>query len=473
MTSRRVVADSWRIRERWGAAPAAHGIVVCVVLAAAVAAAAPERSGAELEAEKPQASAADRVTASIADETLRALVAEVLDRNPTVASLEARARAAEQKGAQAGSLPDPQLTGMGFVAQPQTRVGPQVLQASLSQRLPWFGKLKLSRRAADEAAAAMRADVSARRLELVTETRRAYYELAFLDEQRTIVQTDKETLLHFEELARTRYASGLSHEQGVVKIDAEITKADNRLLDIQTRHATLAAWINALRDRPQDAAIPTPQPPALGPALGLDPSALRAQALSQRPDLHRADRDIARSDALVELAHKAFMPDLSVGATWTSVGQRTDPAGVASPPPDNGHDSLGVSLSLNLPMHRRRLAAGLTEAEEQRLAAVAHKRGVVAAIDRDLADLRERERLTGEQAHLFDDVLIIQAEQSLRSAEAGYAAGALNSLDLLDAERTLLDVRISAARARADHAIALARLEGAVGVPLAETKGAE
>jgi outer membrane protein TolC len=69
-------------------------------------------------------------------------------------------------------------------------------------------------------------------------------------------------------------------------------------------------------------------------------------------------------------------------------------------------------------------------------------------------------------------VLLVQAEQSLQSAEAGYAAGTLNALDLLDAERVLLEVRTGTERARADHAIALARLEGAVGAPLGiETEG--
>ena len=76
----------------------------------------------------------------------------------------------------------------------------------------------------------------------------------------------------------------------------------------------------------------------------------------------------------------------------------------------------------------------------------------------------------GDQIN-FERVLLIQAEQSLRSAESGYAAGNLNSLDLLDAERVLLEVRTGIERARTDHAIALARLEGAIGAPL-DTEGA-
>jgi outer membrane protein TolC len=67
---------------------------------------------------------------------------------------------------------------------------------------------------------------------------------------------------------------------------------------------------------------------------------------------------------------------------------------------------------------------------------------------------------------LLEDVLAIQAAESLRSAESAYGAGTLNALDLLDAERVLLEVRIASARARADYAIAVAQLEGTVAEPV-------
>jgi hypothetical protein len=61
---------------------------------------------------------------------------------------------------------------------------------------------------------------------------------------------------------------------------------------------------------------------------------------------------------------------------------------------------------------------------------------------------------------------MVQSEHALRSAEAAYTAGRVDALALLDAERVLLDVRLAAVRARADLAIARARLEGAIAAPL-------
>ena len=427
--------------------------------------------GGATSASSPSLAAADRVAAALEDPVLQELVRDTLERNAGLATAIAVARASLQKSPQAQALPDPVIGLTGYLSSPETRVGPQRLVATLSQRLPWSGKRSLRQQAALHRSEALVSEVSARRLDLVTEVRRLSLEIAYLDAYRKVVETDRETLIHYEQLARARYASGVGIEQGVIKIQAEITKDENRLLDIATRRATLVAALNGLRDRPQESPVPEialPRDTRTAPPLAV----VRARALEARPEMDAATAEIDRADTLVELARKDYRPDVTVGATYGLVTGRDVPGGLA--PPDNGRDIFGLSLSLNLPIKRGRLDAGLEEAADRRLAAVEHRRDVGATVDRAVGELVERLRLSGEQVELFERVLLIQAEQSLRSAESGYAAGNLNSLDLLDAERVLLDVRTGIERARADHAIALARLEGAIGAPLeeADTEGA-
>jgi outer membrane protein TolC len=415
----------------------------------------------------PPSDAADRIVTAQEDPVLRELLRDALERNPTLATTIAVARASLYLAPQAQALPDPVVGVTGYLSSPETRVGPQRLMATLSQRLPWKGKRRLREQAALHQSEALVSEVAARRLDVVTEVRRLSYEIAYLDAFRKVVETDRETLIHYEQLARARYASGVGIEQGVIKIQAEITKDDNRLLDIAARRATFVAALNALRDRPQESAVPeialprgtTPAPPL---------AALRARALAARPELDAAAAGVARADTLVELARKEYKPDVTVGATYGLVTGRSDLGAGIMPPLDDGKDVFGISLSLNLPIKRGKLNAGLEEAAERRLAAIEREREVTATVDRSLGELVERLRLSGEQVELFERVLVIQAEQSLRSAESGYSAGNLNSLDLLDAERVLLDVRTGTERARAEHAIALARLEGAIGGPLDE-----
>jgi cobalt-zinc-cadmium efflux system outer membrane protein len=398
------------------------------------------------------------------DPVLRELVRDSLERNPALATSIAVARASLHQAPQAQALPDPVVGVTGYLSSPETRVGPQRLMATLSQRLPWKGKRRLRQEAAMRRSEALVSDVSARRLDLVTEVRRLSLEIAYLDAYRSVVETDRETLIHYEQLARARYASGSGIEQGVIKIQAEITKDDNRLLEIATRRATLVAELNALRDRPQESPVPEialPGRTRTAPPVPI----VRARALEARPELDAAGAELARADTMVEIARREYKPDVTLGATYGLVTARSDLApGITVP--NDGKDVFGLSVSVNLPIKRGRLDAGLEEATEQRLAAVEHRRDVSASVDRAVGELVERLRLSGEQVGLFERVLLIQAEQSLRSAESGYAAGNLNSLDLLDAERVLLEVRTGIERARADHAIALARLEGAIGAPL-------
>jgi outer membrane protein TolC len=418
----------------------------------------------------PAAGAADRLAAGL-EPPLAELAAEVLAGNPDLARARREAVAAAQRAPQVRALPDPVASLTPFLASPQTRVGPQQAAASLSQRLPWFGKLALKEQAALHAAASARADAEARALALVTETRRLYYDLAFLAAQEVEVRTDRATLEHHEELARARYASGVGLEQAVVKLQAEITNDDNRLLDIATRRSALVASLNALRAAPQEAPLP---PLGLPDELALPElsyPALERTALAARPEMARARARIAEAGAMIELAKKEYFPDVTLGLTYTLVGEREDAAGRAMPPEGNGDDVVGLMAGVNLPVWRKKLAAGVEEASERELAAQEGLRAVATEIAGALGDLVHRIPLTAEQYALFDQVLAVQAEEALRSAEAAYSAGALGALDLLDAERVLLEVRIAAARTLADLAIAVARLEGAVAAPLVRAQG--
>ncbi len=428
-----------------------------------------ERSADDLDPEDlayaPGEAPAERIAAAIADETERALIAEVLDRNPDIAAIAARATAVALRAPQVEALPDPMVGVTAFVKPPETRVGPQQASLSVAQRFPWFGTLGLRERAALFEAAEAAADLEAVRLKVLTESRRLYYELGFVDALAEVVRADRATLSHYSELAKTRYESGVGLQQAVIKLQTEITNADARLLEIGDRRASLVAALNAMRDLPQS----TPLPPVAIPVLAevrFDPAAVREQALASRPLIVLADARIARSQTMTGLSEKRYKPDLVAGLFYTWVGDRDDPAGRLNPPSDNGEDIFGISAGISIPLWGKKLSSGLEEALSMEQSASEARRAAVASIDRTLGELTARLEYTWDQLRLFEDVVVIQAEQSLLSAEAGYSAGSQDALDLLDAERVLLDVRTAIERSQADYAKTIAELEGAVGAPL-------
>ncbi len=436
--------------------------VLCVVLlAGALVAVADSEMPAEL-------SAADTIVSSITDVKQRLLLDEVLDRNPRLARLAAEAAAAAQRAPQVKALPDPTASLTWFLMSPQTRVGPLQATINISQSLPWFGTLALEEQAAVLDAAASRARVEAARLTVVTKSRNAYLDLQFLDAESRLAREDRATLEHYSELALARYASGVGLDQAVIKLQAEITRTDTRLLAIATRRAEIVAGLNALRDQPQTTPVVVAEPGARW-SSELDPEALRRRSLAGRPELAAAMAEAEAAGVRVERSKKAYSPNLMVGLRYGFVGRREDAAGQLNPPEGNGDDDLALTAGVSVPVWRSKLRAGVEEGTARRLAADEAVREATATIDGELGELLHRIPLLEDQVDLYENVLIVQARQSLVSAESAYAAGTAGALDLLDAERVLLQVRVAAARARTDLEIAYARLEGVVAGPLEVT----
>jgi outer membrane protein TolC len=415
--------------------------------------------------EEELVSPAERVVRALDDPSLRALAAQVLQDNPGLAAAAANARAADQAAPQQKALPDPTAGITGFVRSPETRVGPQKLTLKVRQTLPWKGKNASLEEEASAASRAAAAEVHALELERLAEIRRIYWELAFLDKLEAITEEFLAYLEKHESISQQRYATGTGTVQGVIKLQAEITGVQSRLIDIDSRRAVLRAEANTLRGRPPA----EPLPAALFPSveeIALDLETLRRRAMANRPELRAADHRIAGREAGLRFADRASGPDFEVGMIYTFVDERQDEAGRLNPPEDNGKDIFGLRAGIRIPLWKKELSAGVEEASERHLAALESRREIEAGIDGELGDLGYRIPLVWEQLRLLEDMLLVQAREARESALSGYVAANLNVLDLLDAERVLFDARIAAARAAIDYTIAIARLESAIAAPL-------
>ncbi len=435
-------------------------------LAALLAAAALEASTTEPGQATPAGGPADRLMLAASDTALRALAGEALVRNPGLAAAAARHRAVLLEVPQARALPDPMAEVILFPLSPETRVGPQKLTVGVSQALPWSGKLGLKQEAALLEARALDEQVKADRVSLVTEVRRLYYELLFLDRQEEIIATFREHLVQHEQISRARYATGVGPAQAVVKLQAEITRVERELLDLEARRLKLAAQVNRLRDRPVSTPIERAALPEKVAQTELATDALIERARTGRRELYAAEAQIARAETLEKVAKMAFRPDFTVGLTYTLVDPRDDAAGRLMPPPGNGDDILGIRGGIRIPVWRGRLSAGVEQAVELQVAAASAKADLMLSIESAIGDMAQRLPLAWRQLRLVEDLLIVQAEEALESAQAGYVAGTLNALDLLDAEHILFEATTAAARAKTDYLVGLAMLEGAVGEPL-------
>lgn len=162
-----------------------------------------------------------------------------------------------------------------------------------------------------------------------------------------------------------------------------------------------------------------------------------------RPDVEAARQRMLAADIARELARAQRTRDVTLGVQLEHNLQNF---------PTN---SFGVGVSVPLFMWHRndgqmaRAEADFSAAREQFEKTQAQAQGEIDQAKSALRSARDR-RLRLESGLLRD------AERVAAAAEFAYAKGAMGILDLLDARRTLWQVRAEAAAARADYAKSLA-----------------
>ncbi|MBN2319823.1 MAG: TolC family protein [Acidobacteria bacterium] len=398
---------------------------------------------------------------------LNTLIQQALERNPEIRQSFARYRAALQKLPQVRSLPDPMLSLTQYLRSPETRVGPQTTMVTLSQKLPWFGKLSDKEKIAAKEAAVYRYLHEAKKADVIQNLKRVYYSLGYIDRALDITKEDISILEHYEALARARYQQGVGLQQGVVKLQAEITRDKNRLEEFGKQRVDLEAVLNSLRDFPSDSHVEKVFLKK-NPAVRINREELYRIGRASRPEIQAALLQIEKNEKRIHLARKNYRPDITIGAGFTNVTGRSDPVGLLNPPDQNGKNIYSFTVGINIPIRRKKYDAAVAEATQDKIASREGYRNAVNLMDASIRSIGFQIETLERQIALFENTLTPQAEQALRSTEAAYSTGEVGVLDLLDSERVLLDVRLSLEKFNSDYMKSVADMERAIGIPFEE-----
>jgi outer membrane protein TolC len=398
------------------------------------------------------------------DRQLARLIRELLESNPEVLSARAASLSRLERVSQESSLPDPRLSYRYFVDTPETRVGSQEQGLEISQQLPWFGKRELQGKRAGHLATGL--SWRARDVEryMVAELKHTYFNLAYLQEALAINGDEAELLHRFERIALTRYSTGSGNQQSVIKVQTDISRLADQKIALRERFEIARRRVAELLGKPESR--PDLQPISLSlPDLQLDAALLQAEAARNNPGVLASSERIEADRAWIERRQRDSYPDVALGLGWVDVDRRDDPAGVMNPPQSNGKDIWALSVTMNIPVHRGRIRAGVAEAEHSLLSNQHSMHGTRDRVQSGVQRTVLRLESLGERARLYRDLLIHQAEESLASAEAAYTTNRQGFLDLLDAERVLFQVRLTYHRLVADYWVSLADIERAIARP--------
>jgi len=380
--------------------------------------------------------------------------------NPGLEAAFLRWKEALERIPQANSLANPRLSFSGYLSEVETRVGPMEARVGLSQPLPWFGERRLKGEVAFAGSEEHRELLESARLKLEHSVVVAWCEYAWVERAVQITEGNRELLSHWESVARVRMETGLGSHADVIRAQVELGKLEDRVQSLADMRRPLAARLNASLGRPTGSVLPTPTFPLQSPPT-IDERRLSEELVLSSPVLRALEHRIEGAEHGVDLADKAFYPDFFVGADYTFIGS-ADAPGVSG----SGDDAIALTIGFDLPIWRRSYQAGARAADARMRAARKEHEDARHRLSSDLELALYQFRDAHRRVGLFRDSLIPKGEESVSALDTAYQSGDEGFLDVIDAERVLLEFQLQAARAEVDRAKALAEIERITGTSL-------
>lgn len=381
--------------------------------------------------------------------TLAAAVDLAVRDNAQLKSMRARWDAMQERPAQAGALPNPMFTYGGMdMARGGDWPDAGEKRFMVQQEFPGFGKRGLREGIAMKDAEVMQRELEFMTREVVMMVKESYFDLYAVQRVIAITREEEAVIRRMEKVAETMYATGERAQVDVLKAQAEITMLKQKLLELQVQETTLKAKLNTLLNRrANDPLGPAVSPPETGDIGNVD--ALFALAATNRPEVQAAQAQVERYELERKLMAKESVPDYKLGLEYRDMGA--------------SDDMVMFTVSVDLPVWRSKVRAGVREAEKMRAASEAAREAAERQSALDVQDAFFKLQTARRTLELYRAELIPQAEARFSASEVGYRAGKVDFMDLLESERFLLGAKTMAAMAEGAVGRQAARLERAVG----------
>jgi cobalt-zinc-cadmium efflux system outer membrane protein len=381
-----------------------------------------------------------------------AYVRAVLRRSRSIESARQAWRGAIARVRQSGALEDPTVTlemAPLSIGSSSARFG---WTGTVSQRLPWPGKLSLEETVSMAEADAQRYDYEAARRELAL-TASLLYDQYFVAVRSIVINAHHVELMRsMHGAALAQFEAGRASAQDPLQAEFELTHMEHDTVILAAQRDVTVAQMNELLHR--DPELPLPPPPKSLPAPAFAavtaPGRLETEAVDRRPDIAAARQRARAEGARANRAERESYPDLTLSTSYNSMW-------------DQPEQRWMVGLSFNLPVQTGRRHGAVDEAnamraqyeaDAARMSDTARTQVVVA-----LKQLEEARHVL----HIFEERLLPIASQQVDAARAAFISSQVPFVSLIDAEKNLRGVELDQQVAQADYDRRLCELERALG----------
>lgn len=396
--------------------------------------------------------------------TLDGAMRMAVDRHPSVVAAARAAEAAQARlvQARAGMALQVNITGrasVGTLGATGAPTGGEVSSShnvAIGASLPLYDGGITAQQVAQAQAGVetAQAALQATRQDVALTAAQAYFQV--LRAQRTVEVREATVRAAEAQLAQTEafFRAGTVAQADVIRTRAAVASAQAELVGARGQvEITLASLRAALAVPPgQPISLADPSAPAVVP---LSATEAAAEATRQRPEVSRADADLRSAEAAVRIAEIRARTQVTVSA-----------GAAVQITPDPGQAGWSLSASVSHPLFDGgRAKAALEEARANLQAAQARREATLLQVQSQA--VQAAVSVTSAVARVeATRVSADAAGEALRVSDGRYRAGVGTLVEVLDAQSSATQARISAVQALYDLHLATVSLQQALGRPL-------
>jgi TolC family type I secretion outer membrane protein len=340
----------------------------------------------------------------------------------------------------------------------QVSFGPtESYQAGFAGKQPLFtsGKLYNAYRMAEAGRRASEHEFDAVRNELIFRVQEAYYSILLTQEYVEVAEMSVKLLeAHLADVQRF-LDSGLVARVDLLRTEVQKAVAEQRLNTARNAIDLAKSAFNNLLDRNLEL------PVVVEDVLRYEPKVVSleettARAIDQRPELKALQAAVEMALRNVRLAQSDYLPTIAAQGTYDwEKGTQLEIIG------EDWHWTIGLSGSMplwNWGATHARVVQARAKLEVAKLSLEKAKNGVALEVRQAFLKIGEAEKNVG-----VSEKAVASAQESYRTTKERYREGVGTNTDVLDAETALVGAQANRHQALYDYAVAVARLEKAIG----------
>jgi outer membrane protein, heavy metal efflux system len=328
----------------------------------------------------------------------------------------------------------------------------------VSQTLEFPGKRCSRRLAAGWDLEARKEALRSSEMRVTAGVRRAFYRAQLNRELAGRADETLNFLRQSQRIAEMRYETGSVPYLDILRLRMEISRMENRVLDLNRDHNRSLSDLSRLLFLPDTVTVVLEGELSFQPFDQTLEETVRRLS-SDRPSVKIAEAETERFRALASLARKSWFPDISFGLYSLTLKER---------PPYNANNYYGTTarnnwefnLGVSIPVWFWRQQKGeiMAARSAERIAEISRQE-VRRDLSASIRNAYETVKTAEAKAEKFRQSLLNDSEDALGTAQSLYQNGQMDVLNLLDVCRTCLETRSEYGSALCGYNTALADLE--------------